>query len=137
MDIQTLVYNRWQMCVEKPLGIPLTTFETATGILPPYASVSYATKQIPLSAGRSLQEHTVQVTIYSPDERQIERAFAACGLNSTVPMGFHRAELGDKTVKAVSQITGAGLPKIETDPPLGGGRCYSRVLMLMIRTGSK
>ena len=137
MDIQTLVYNRWKMCCEAPLGIPLTTYMTATGITPPYATAEYVTKQIPISAGRSLQEHTVRITVFSPNERTIEAAFAACGLNSTVPIGLNRTEIGDRTVKAVSRITDAGLPKIEDDPPLGGGRCYSRVLVLMVRTGSK
>lgn len=137
MDIQTLIFRRWQLCVETPLGVPLTTYETATGITPPYASAEYATKDIPISAGRSLQEHTVRITVYAPDERKIEAVFMACGLNSTVPLGFHRVEIGDKTVKAVARITDAGLPKFEPDPSLGGGRCYSRVLVLFVRTGSK
>jgi hypothetical protein len=137
IDIQTLVYQRWLMCVETPLKVPLTTYLTPTGIVPPYATAEYVTKQIPMGRGRSLQEHTLKITVYSPDERVIQSVFVACGLDSTVPLGFHRAEIGDDTVKAVSQITEAGLPKIELDPPLGGGKCYSRVLIIRIRTGSK
>lgn len=137
MDIQTLVFNRWQVCVEAPIGAKLRISEMSPGTVPPYAIAEFATKDVPINAGRSMQEHTVRITVYDPDERKIQQIFTACGFNSTVPMGFHRADIGDNTVKAVARITDAGLPKIEPDPPLGGGRCYSRVLVLFVRTGSK
>jgi len=137
MDIQTLVQNRWKLCVETPFAAPLRVAEASATQATPYAIGDFVTKDIPLSAGRCLQEHTVKITVYHPSERTIQQIFAACGLNSTVPMGFHKSELGDKTVKAVSRITDTGAPKVEPDPPLGGGKCFSRVLVLMIRTGSK
>lgn len=139
MDIQRLVFARWKSQIEDKFGVPLYTALAASNISPPYAVAEFVSRVIPISASSFMGEHDVRITLYAQDEREIQDIFEACGLDpfSIVPTAFHRVEIGDSDTKATSRITDAGLPRAETDPPLGGGKCFSRVLTLAVRTGSK
>jgi hypothetical protein len=136
-DIQQLVYRQWQSEIEGPLGVPLYTAEAASNLSLPYAVAEFVGRSVPLGKGRWMAENDVRVTVYAANERTIESVFVACGLRSIVPTGFHRLDIGDTTIKATSQIREAGLPRAEPDPPLGGGRAFSRVITLSVRTGAK
>ena len=136
-DIQQLVYRHWQAEIEGPLGVPLYTAEAASNLSLPYAVAEYVGRVTPLGKDRWMGDHDVRITVYAANERTIESVFVACGLRSIVPTGFHRLDIGDATIKATSQIREAGLPRAEPDSPLGGGRAFSRVITLAVRTGAR
>ena len=136
-DVQQLVYRHWQATIEAPFGVPMYTAEAASNLALPYAVAEFVGRAVPLGKGRWMSENDVRITVYAANERTIEAVFTACGLRSIVPTGFHRADIGDTTIKATSRISEAGLPRAEPDPPLGGGRAFSRVITLAVRTGAK
>lgn len=136
-DVQKIVYERWNEVIESPLGVPLYTALAATGLAPPYAVAEFAETVSPIGAKAFMTECDVRITVYDQDERRIERVFESAGFRSIVPTGFHRCEIGDASTKATSRIAQAGLPRAEPEPPLGGGKCFSRVLTLAVRTGTK
>jgi hypothetical protein len=136
-DIQQLVYRHWLDTIELPLGVPLYTAEAASNLSLPYAVAEYVGRTVPISGGRWMAESDARITVYAANERTIESVFVACGLRSKVPTGFHRMDIGDTSIKATSRISEAGLPRAEPDPPLGGGRAFSRVITLAVRTGTK
>lgn len=136
-DLQQLVYRHWQANIEAAFGVPLYTAEAASNLALPYAVAEFVGRTVPLGANRWMSENDVRITVYAANERTIESVFTACGHRSIVPLGFHRVDIGDGTIKATSQIAEAGLPRAEPDPPLGGGRAFSRVLTLAVRTGVK
>lgn len=136
-DIQQLVYRHWLDTIEIPLGVPLYTAEAASNLALPYAVAEFVGRTVPVGQGRWMGEHDVRITVYAANERTIEAVFVACGLRSIVPTGFHRTDIGDTTIKATSRIAEAGLPRAEAEPPLGGGRAFSRVITLTVRTGAK
>lgn len=137
MDIQRVVSNRWREVIEDPLSVPLYTATAATGLSTPYAVADIETRPIPIGNKAFMAEHDARITVYATDERLIQSIFETCGLDpfSIVPAGFHRVNIGDGSVQATSRIVDAGLPRAEVDPPMGGGKCFSRVLTLAIRTG--
>lgn len=139
MDIQRIVLNRWREVIEEPFGVPLYTALAASNLSPPYAVAEYVSRIMPIGSIASMAEHDVRITVYATDERFIQSVFEACGLDpfSIVPTGFHRVNIGDGATKATSRIAEAGLPRAEPDPPMGGGKCFSRVLTLAVRTGTK
>lgn len=136
-DIQQLVYLHWLDTIELPLAVPLYTAEAASNLALPYAVAEFVGRTVPLGAGRWMCEHDVRITVYAASERTIESVFVACGLRSIVPAGFHRTDIGDTSIRATSRIAEAGLPRAEPDPPLGGGKAFSRVITLAVRTGAK
>jgi hypothetical protein len=136
-DIQQLVYRHWLDTIELPLGVPLYTAEAASNLSLPYAVAEYVGRTVPIGRGRWMAESDARITVYAASERTIEAVFVACGLRSIVPTGFHRTDIGDTSIKATSRISEAGLPRAEPDPPLGGGRAFSRVITLAVRTGTK
>jgi hypothetical protein len=136
-DIQQLVYRHWLDTIELPLGVPLFTAEAASNLALPYAVAEYVGRTVPLGKGRWMGDHDVRITVYAASERTIESVFVGCGLRAIVPTGFHRTEIGDTTIKATSRISEAGLPRSEPDSPLGGGKAFSRVITLAVRTGTK
>lgn len=136
-DIQQLVYRHWLDTIELPLGVPLYTAEAAANLALPYAVVEYVGRTTPMGSGRWMGEHDVRVSVYAANERTIEAVFVACGLRSIVPAGFHRTDIGDTSIRATSRISEAGLPRAEPDPPLGGGKAFSRVITFAVRTGAK
>ena len=136
-DIQQLVYRHWQATIELPLGVPLYTSEGASNLALPYAVAEYVGRTVPMGANRWMGEHDVRITVYAANERTIEAVFVACGLRAIVPTGFHRADSGDMSIKATSRVSEAGRPRAEPDPPLGGGKAFSRVITLAVRTGAK
>lgn len=140
MDIQRLIFNRWQEVIESPLGVPLYTALAASNLTPPYAVVAeYASRSVPIGSKACIYEHDVRITVYATSERFIQSVFMAAGLDavSIVPTGFNRVDIGDGLIKATCRISDAGLPRAESDPPMGGGKCFSRVLTLAVRTGTK
>jgi hypothetical protein len=136
-DIQQLVYRHWQAEIELAYGVPLYTAEAASNLPLPYAVAEFVGRVTPLGKSRWMGDHDVRITVYAANERTIEAVFVACGLRSIVPAGFHRIDIGDTTIRATSQIREAGLPRSEPDPPLGGGKAFSRVITLAVRTGAK
>lgn len=136
-DIQQLVFNRWRTLIETPHRVPLYTAKVATNLALPYARAEFVTSTRPIGRGRWMGESTVRITIYAASERTIQGLFAACGFESIDSTGFHKVEIGDSSVKATSRIIDSGSPTAESDPPFGGGSCFSRVLVLAVRTGSK
>lgn len=139
MDIQRIVSNRWREVIEDPHSVPLYTALAASNLALPYAVAEYASRISPIGSKASMAEHDVRITVYATDERFIQSVFEACGLDpfSIVPTGFHRVDIGDGATRATSRIAEAGLPRAEADPPMGGGKCFSRVLTLAVRTGTK
>lgn len=139
MDIQRIVFNRWREAIENPLGVPLYTSLAASNLTLPYAVAEDVSRVTPISGNAFMGEHDVRITVYATDERFIQSIFEACGIDpfSIVPTGFHRVDIGDGATKATSRIAEAGLPRAEPDPPMGGGKCFSRVLTLAVRTGTK
>jgi hypothetical protein len=136
-DIQTLVYRRWQDVIETPLGVPLFTSEAASGLTLPYAVANYPIDSTPLGAGRWMALATATITVYDTDERRLADTFEAVGWGTTTPTGLHQCDIGDTSIKATSQIQSASNPTLEIDPPLGGGRCWSRTLTVLVRSAFK
>lgn len=137
MDIQRLVFARWKTAIEDKFDVPLYTSQAASNLSPPYAVALSVSRVAPIGRKAHMGEHDVRISVYCRSERDIERIFDACGINanSIVPAAFHCVEIGDSTTKATSRISDAGSTQPEADPPLGGGKCFSRVLTLSVRTG--
>ena len=136
-DIQQLVYRHWLDTIELPLGVPLYTAEVAAGLTLPYAVADFDGRTTPMGNGRWMSENDVRITVFAAKERTLEAVLVACGLRSIVPAGFHRVDIGDTSIKATSRIVESSPPRSEPDPPFGGGKCFSRVLTLAVRTGAK
>ena len=137
MDIAQIFQTRWKSVAEGPYNTPLYQSQAGSNMALPYAVVEYNEQPTPINSGRAMAETTARVTIYDTDERRIESLVAGLGLSSIVPKGLHRVSIGTAAATATSQITDAGLARIEPEPPLGGGKCWSRTIIFRVRSGSK
>lgn len=136
-DLHALITARWQSVIEPTFSCPLYSSQATPQKGPPYAIAENVETNQPLNAGRRMATADVKITIYATGERTVQAIAAACGLESKVPTGFNREEIGTADVRATSIVSGAGLLKTEEDPPFGGGKCFSRVLMIKARMGTK
>lgn len=136
-DIHALVVSRWNDQVQPSTGCPLYTGKAPPTAEVPYAVAEFVTTNVPLNAGRAMAVTEARFTVYARNDRLIETISSVIGLNTKVPTGFNRVDMGTDTTHATSVITGGGLIKTEDDPPVGGGKCSSRTIMARIRTGAK
>ena len=136
-DIHALITARWDAVIKPTFACPIYSGQASPTAKVPYAVVENVENNTPLNAGRRMSSADVKITIYATAERTVQAIVEACGHESKVPKGYHREEIGTADVRATSVVTGAGLLRPEEDPPFGGGKCYSRVLMIRARMGSK
>lgn len=136
-DIQALITAQWNTVIVPDFGCPIFSMQASPRQSPPYAVFEAVDNDTPMGSGRTMAACDVRITIYATAERTVEAITEGVGLNSKVPKGFHREEIGTADVRATSIVTGAGLIRTEDDPPFGGGKCYSRVLTLRVRKGAK
>lgn len=136
-DIHAIVTARWKAVIENQFQCPLFAADASPQTRLPYARVEHAMTNVPMGKGRTMATVDARVTIYATSDRTIEAISAACGLNSKVSTGFNREEIGTATMRATSVVSGGGLIKDEPEPPFGGGKCRSRILMLKVRMGAK
>lgn len=136
-DIHAIVTARWKAVIESEYQCPIFTADASPQTRLPYAVAEHVMTNVPMGKGRTMATVDTKVAVYATSDRTIEAIAAACGLNSKVPTGFNREEIGTATMRATSVVSGGGLIKDEQEPPFGGGKCRSRILMFKIRMGAK
>lgn len=136
-DIHAIVTAHWKAVIESEYQCPIFTADASPQTRLPYAVAEHVMTNVPMGKGRSMATVDTKVAVYATSDRTIEAIAAACGLNSKVPTGFNREEIGTATMRATSVVSGGGLIKDEQEPPFGGGKCRSRILMFKIRMGAK
>lgn len=136
-DIHAIVTARWKAVIEDQYQCPIFTSQASPQTRTPYAVAEYVSNNVPIGSKATMSVVDAKITIYATSDRTVEAITAACGHNSKVPTGFNREEIGTATMRATSVVANAGLIKAEDEPPFGGGKCSSRVLMLKIRMGAK
>lgn len=136
-DIHAIVTAHWKAVIEDAYQCPIFTAQASAQTRPPYAVAEYVTNNVPLSRNRKMAIVDAKIAIYATSERAANAIATACGINAKVPTGFHQTEIGTDTMRATSVIANEGTVKTEDDPPFGGGKCSSRILMIKIRMGAK
>jgi hypothetical protein len=136
-DIHAIVTAHWKAVIESEYQCPIFTADASPQTRLPYAVAEHVMTNVPMGRGRTMATVDTKVAVYATSDRTIEAIAAACGLNSKVPTGFNREEIGTATMRATSVVSGGGLIKDEQEPPFGGGKCRSRILMFKIRMGAK
>ena len=136
-DIHAIVTAHWKAVIESEHQCPIFTADASPQTRLPYAVAEHVMTNVPMGRGRTMATVDTKVAVYATSDRTIEAIAAACGLNSKVPTGFNREEIGTATMRATSVVSGGGLIKDEQEPPFGGGKCRSRILMFKIRMGAK
>lgn len=136
-DIHAIVTAHWKAVIESEYQCPIFTADASPQTRLPYAVAEHVMTNVPMGKGRTMATVDTKVAVYATSDRTIEAIAAACGLNSKVPTGFNREEIGTATMRATSVVSGGGLIKDEQEPPFGGGKCRSRILMFKIRMGAK